>query len=154
MYQSSDLDFVLQTAISQARLDSAMATAEFSRQGNQYVHPRASFFVEFPAGPLAIGSDFRIEPVERRVGRSLVTALSATDSCRDRLAAFYFWNDRQSLRTAVQIAVRQRVRLETIRKWSRVEGFQAPFEEFVAELSRARRRRRRKGASGTRRNQE
>ena len=56
--------------------------------------------VEFPAGPLAIGDDDLVEPVELRVGRTRVPALSATDSCRDRLAAFYHWRDLQSLRVA------------------------------------------------------
>ena len=143
-YQSSDLDFVLQTTTSQSSLDAAMATAGFERQGNQYVHPRVRFVVEFPAGPLAIGRDFRIQPIEYRVRRRTVFALSPTDSCRDRLAAFYFWTDRQSLRTAVQIAVRHPVNLEAIQRWSSDEGFSAAFEEFTRELDRARRRRRRR----------
>jgi len=145
-YQSSDLDFVLQTAVSQAGLDTAMAAAGFERQGNQYVHPQIRFFVEFPAGPLAIGSDFRIQPVEYRVRRGVVFALSPTDTCRDRLAAFYFWTDRQSLKTAVCIAVRHPVDMEAIRRWSSNEGFSAAFEEFTRELARARSRRRHRRA--------
>ena len=146
-YQSSDLDFVLQRAVSAAALDAAMTGAGFTRQGNQYVHPQCAFFVEFPRGPLAIGSDYRIQPVEYRVRQRVVFALSATDSCRDRLAAFYFWNDRQSLRTAVSIAIRHRVDLNTIRKWSAAEKHQSGFDEFLAEIARARiRRSRARGA--------
>jgi hypothetical protein len=145
-YQSSDLDFVLQNTISQSSLDAAMAATGFERRGNQYLHPSARFFVEFPAGPLAIGGDFKIQPIEYRVRRAAVFALSPTDSCRDRLAGFYFWNDRQSLRTAVQIAARHSVDLDAIRRWSRDEGFSAAFAEFSTELERARgRRARRRG---------
>jgi len=70
--------------------------------------------------------------------------LSATDSCRDRLAAFYHWNDRQSLDVAVQVASRSRVDLALIRRWSAREGFGDRFAEFTAELRRRRGRTRRR----------
>ena len=41
-----------------------------------------------------------IEPVEMRVERIPLLLLSATDSCRDRLAAFFQWKDRQALAAA------------------------------------------------------
>ena len=135
-YQSSDLDFVLQSAVAPAALDAAMAAAGFRRTGNHYVHPHTAFFVEFPAGPLAIGNDIRVQPVEYRVRRHVVRALSATDSCRDRLAAFFFWNDRQSLRVAVSIAKRHPVDLDVIRDWSAAEGKTTAFEEFEKTLVR------------------
>lgn len=141
IYQSSDLDFVIQSAATRSQLDAAMRKVGFERQGDHYIHPATRFFVEFPPGPLAIGGDFRIQPVEYDIRRRTVLALSATDSCRDRLAAFYFWNDRQSLRTAVQIAGRQGVDVGRIRDWSIEEGQKAAFEEFMHELVLARRRR-------------
>ena len=94
-FQSADLDFILQSGVHQAPLDAAMATAGFQRQGDRYVHSRARFYVEFPRGPLAIGSDHEIQPVETRIRGHVVHSLSPTDSCRDRLAAFLFWRDRQ-----------------------------------------------------------
>lgn len=73
------------------------------------------------------------------MGRATVAALSATDSCRDRLAAFYHWSDRQSLRSAVEIAARQRVNMRLIRTWSGREGATEKFAEFQDELARRRR---------------
>jgi hypothetical protein len=121
-----------------------MAGIGFRRVGNQYEHPEAPFFVEFPRGPLGIGGDLHIRPVKYRVRRTVVTTLSASDSCRDRLAAFYHWNDRQALRVAVSIASRHRIKLALIRKWSRDEGAVSKFEEFVAEIKRRRARRSRR----------
>ncbi|MBI4241858.1 MAG: hypothetical protein HY613_09085 [Candidatus Rokubacteria bacterium] len=135
-YKSSDLDFVIQNAVSEAQLDDAMAGAGFRRVGNQYEHPDAPFFVEFPAGPLGIGHDLHIHPVKYPIRRTVICALSATDSCRDRLAAFYHWNDRQALRAAVAIARRHRVDLQCIRRWSAREGALAKHAEFMAELRR------------------
>ncbi len=141
-YQSSDLDFVLQNAVPVARIDAALASIGFRRRGNHYEHRAVPFFVEFPAGPLGIGGDLGIRPVRRRIGSVFVTLLSATDSCRDRLAAFYHWRDRQSLAVAVGIAVRNSVDLKTIRKWSLAEGAAEGLNEFLAALARARPRRR------------
>jgi hypothetical protein len=137
-YQSEDLDFILESSASQERLDEVLAELGFSRKRDHYVHPSSRFFIEFPRGPLSIGRDIRIRPVEARVGRRRILALSATDSCRDRLAAFYHWNDRQSLQTAVRIARRHRVDLEIIRSWSIGEGMGAKFDEFRRELGRRR----------------
>ena len=134
-YQSSDLDFILQSAASRRTLDGVMLSIGFHREGDHYRHPTAPFFVEFPAGPLGIGSDLRIQPVAYRVGRTAVLALSPTDSCRDRLAAFYHWNDRQSLMAAVAIARRRKVNLSAIGNWSEAENALPGFEAFRALLS-------------------
>src|SRR5213594_4024572 len=66
-YKSSDLDFIIQNAVSVKRLDAAMASIGFTRVGNQYEHANAPFFVEFPAGPLGIGGDLHIRPVKYRI---------------------------------------------------------------------------------------
>ncbi|HEU5182300.1 MAG TPA: hypothetical protein VFW45_16055 [Candidatus Polarisedimenticolia bacterium] len=137
-YQSFDLDFILQSAASSHELDEAMRGIGFRRVGNHYEHARARFLVEFPAGPLGIGSDLDVKPVTYRIGKVGVRALSATDSCRDRLAAFYHWNDRQSLSTAVEIARRRRVNLSKIGKWSVKEGAASKFQQFLDSLERLR----------------
>jgi len=111
-----------------------MAELDFTRQGGQYTHPACTFFVEFPPGPLAIGDDDLVEPIEIRVGNVRVLTLSATDSCRDRLAAFYHWDDFQSLRVAAAIARRQPVNLRAIRRWSIKEGQTEAFQKFLDEL--------------------
>ena len=137
-YTSEDLDLIIQSTPGQPALDEAMASIGFSRKQAQYFHAKSDFFVEFPRGPLAIGQDVRIKPVRVKVGRSRILALSATDSCRDRLAAFFHWNDRESLDVAVAIAVRQRVKLSAIRAWSAAENSVEKYEVFRRELARAR----------------
>ena len=136
-YQSHDLDFILRGSANRRSLDDAMATLGFTRNRDRYVHATTPFFVEFPRGPLAIGDDLAVTPVVLRLRRGEVLALSATDACRDRLAAFYHWADRQSLRTAVLIARRSTVNLGIIRRWSTREGYEENFREFIHELRRA-----------------
>ena len=150
-YSSLDLDFVLTAPASRAAQERAMASLGFVREGDRFVHPTVRFWVEFPRGPLAIGSDLAVRPVEIPVGRRRVRGLSATDSCRDRLAAFYFWSDRQSLGVAVWIAVRNRVDLTRIEEWSRAEGHEAGCLEFLDALKRSRRSSAGRGATAVRR---
>ena len=106
LYVSKDADFVIQSAFPslQRRLDEALASVGFARDADRYVHGLTPFFVEFPPGPLSIGADLRITPVEVKVGAATALLLSPTDSCRDRLASFYFWSDRQALEFAIVIA--------------------------------------------------
>ncbi len=140
-YSSVDADFVLIGEVTRHDLDQALAGLGFRRSGDRYIHPETEFYVEFPRGPLAIGADDRIRPVEYAAGPRRCLALSATDSCRDRLAAFFHWKDRQSLGVAVSIALAHRLDWRLIRRWSQTEGFSARYEEFLAELRRERRRR-------------
>ncbi len=148
-YQSLDLDFILGESVSRKRLDKAMSDAGFKRSTDHYIHARTKFFVEFPRGPLAIGRDAAIRPVKIQLGRIRIAALSATDSCRDRLAAFYFWSDRSSLEAAVAIASRRRVALGKIRRWSEGEGHAERFGEFHRQLRSVRRRPSRSTASSS-----
>ena len=138
-YLSHDLDFIIRAGGNRAALDKTMAAAGFSRSHDRYVHPATAFFVEFPRGPLSIGEDADITPSRLKIGRTTIPALSATDSCRDRLAAFYHWSDRHSLRSAVEIAIRRRVNMTTIRRWSEREGHQDRFHEFREAVARRRR---------------
>jgi hypothetical protein len=139
-YLSADADFILRGPVRQSALDAAMASIGFRRENDRYIHPAVEFFVEFPVGPLAIGGDVDIHPVELGPRGKCVLALSATDSCRDRLAAYYHWDDRQSLDVAVQIALRNPVDWKVIEAWSVKEGAAERFAEFRKAVRRDRSR--------------
>ncbi|MEZ5314062.1 MAG: hypothetical protein R2862_10650 [Thermoanaerobaculia bacterium] len=136
IYSSQDVDFVLEGRVDLRRLDAVMASLGFARIGNRYEHAESPFWVEFPRGPLGVGADLDIQPVPLRSSNRTTLALSPTDSCRDRLAAFFHWSDRQSLAVAVEIAHRNEVDLARIRRWSESEGHPARLEEFERELER------------------
>jgi hypothetical protein len=137
-YVSKDADFVIQSALPglQRRVDEVLASLGFVRDGDRHVHDLTPFFVEFPPGPLSIGSDLQIKPVEVQVGDATALLLSPTDSCRDRLASFYFWGDRQALDLAVAIALRHQVNSRVIRRWSKDEGELQKYAEFRREVAR------------------
>jgi hypothetical protein len=138
-YSSVDADFVIIGVVTRADLDVAMASVGFRRDADRYVHPAVDYYVEFVSGPVAIGMDDTIRPATRTLGNARTLALSPTDSCRDRLAAFYHWRDRQSLDVAAQIALHNRLNWRVLREWSTREGFAAAYDEF-ADLVKRRRR--------------
>lgn len=138
-YVSKDADFVLQSNVRQQALDEALRELGFERRGDCYVHSETPFFIEFPPGPLLIGDDLAIAPVQLAAGGTTAFALSATDSCRDRLAAFYLWNDRQALKLAVEIARKQVVDLDAVKVWSVNEGKAEEHETFARLVASYRR---------------
>ncbi len=60
--------------------------------------------------------------------------LSPTDCVKDRLAAYYFWSDRQALEQAKLVSESQPVDLDEIRRWSEVEDQLDKFEEIKRDL--------------------
>lgn len=142
---SFDADFIVSERCAAKDIDRALAPLGFVRRLDRYVHRRLTFHVEFPGGQLGIGQDFSIKPVLRKRKGARTMVLSATDSCRDRLMAFYSWGDRQSLTAAVGIALRNRVAFGKIKGWSLAEGYPEGYGAFMKELRRVRSKRRLRG---------
>lgn len=135
-YQSRDLDFVIQFRSDQAEGARALAAVGYELSGNFYVHSESQLTLDFPPGPLSVGGDVLIRWDTLREEELLLHILDPTDSCRDRLAGFIFWNDRGSLEQAVAVALAQqgRVDIERIQDWCRRERRTEGFAEFRRRL--------------------
>lgn len=140
-YESHDLDFVENAPTERGRIAEALIEIGFTEQDRYFKHPDTDFIVEFPAGPLAVGSEpvKDIEEMEFSTGR--LSLLSSTDCVKDRLAAYYHWNDPQCLEQALLVVEAESVDLKEIRRWSGVENKSAEFERIRKRLSEADRRR-------------
>ena len=66
--------------------------------------------------------------------RGIETVLTGSDSVRDRLAAFYFWDDLQALEQALMVARDNEINLSMIEAWSEKEGALGKFEIFKKKL--------------------
>jgi hypothetical protein len=129
-YVSSDLDFIEEGPVPRRKIREEMGKLGFTEKSRYFIHPDTSFFVEFPTGPLMVGEE-RIESVvERKTSAGILRLLSPTDCVKDRLAAFYHWNDKQALEQALLIARDQKVDLRNILKWSKVEGKVKSYQIF------------------------
>lgn len=134
-YQSPDLDFVISTTEYRTKaIKEAMEEIGFKRRPDaSFVHPNCPYFIEFIAPPLSIGS----EPVKNistiRTKLGYFRLLSPTDCVKDRLAAYYFWDDLQSLEQAKMVARRQKINYKEVKRWSKVEGYLKKFNEFMRQ---------------------
>jgi hypothetical protein len=92
------------------------------------------FLVEFPGGPLSVGKQpvRKIESLEFETG--ILRIISPTDSVKDRLAAYYYWNDLQSLEQAILVARAHHIDLNDVSDWSRQEGKLDAFKQIEERL--------------------
>lgn len=137
LYRSGDLDMVTDGA-DRMKLAGVLSGLGFvPTRSRYYKHPECPhLFLEFPRGPVEIGEQFPVVPVEVEVqGRSL-RLLSPTDSVKDRLAGYIHWQARANFDQAVLICRRQpqRVDLDAVRHWCEQEGGLHAFEELVRRL--------------------
>lgn len=124
-YQSLDVDLILRYGVSAHDVDDALREIGFTRdEGGYYAHPHIPFTVEFPAGPLQIGSDLVTSWATEHRGDELVHILTPTDVVRDRFLRYYAYRDVSAYNVAVQIgrAMRDRVNWSLFEEWARREA--------------------------------
>ncbi len=116
--QSDDLDFVITFGGGPTAVD-ALANLGYTRHGDFYEHAESRFPLEFPPGPLMVGTEQLKTWLTDRRGAEILHVLTATDSCRDRLAQYLFWNDFSALDQAVAVcrAKRAEIDLAVVRSW-------------------------------------
>jgi len=129
-YSSMDLDFIDRLHTTRLKLKAALAEIGFTEQNRYFVHPVTRFFLEFPSGPLAVGGEPVTVVEELYLETGTLRLLSPTDCVKDRLAAFYYWNDRQCLQQAIWVALERHVDWDEIERWSRLEGEMEKFHLF------------------------
>lgn len=134
-YLSLDVDFVTDTPLKE--IDKVLEKLGFRRKATRhYAHPSCDYIVDFIPPPLAIGG----QPVRKtdvmRTSLGTLKLLTPADCVKDRLAAFFHWNDYQSLEQAVLVAKRQknRIKLAEIRAWAKQEKHIDKYGLFIKKL--------------------
>ncbi len=131
-YQTTDLDFVERYYTKRKDLIASLEKIGFTERDRYFVHPDTRYFLEFPSGPISVGDEPIHDYAEIETEFGKLVLLSATDICKDRLAAFYHWRDEQSLSQAINIAAENEVDIENIKRWSEAEGMLDKFERFIS----------------------
>lgn len=133
-YVSADLDFIERRSIRRKDLRKTLGEIGFHEENRYFKHPETKIIVEFPSGPLSAGK----EPLKDIIVMEFVTGslklISPTDCVKDRLAAFFHWQDRQSLAQAVLVAQSQEIDLNEVERWSRGEGKLQEFRKIRKQL--------------------
>jgi len=129
-YLSSDLDFVTHAAIKEVA--AAMSDLGFERKNSRhFIRKDCHFFIEFIAPPAAIGDEpiKNLNKLKTKFGKIIL--LTPTDTVKDRLAAYYHWNDPQALEQAIMVARGQKVNISEIKRWSAKEGHKEKCKAFL-----------------------
>src|SRR5215510_5654057 len=121
-YVSKDLDLINTAFARRSKIKLVMEKLGFTEKGRYFIHPKTTFFVEFPDGPISVGEEPVKEISEFELSTGTLKVLSPTDCVKDRLCAFYFWNDLQGLEQAILVARSQPVDLKEIKRWSKWKG--------------------------------
>lgn len=132
-YISGDLDFVSFSSIKE--IGPALRDIGFVQKSSRHFERRGCpFFIEFVAPPPAIGGEpvTMIKRLKTKAG--IIMLLNPTDSIKDRLAAYYHWNDLQALEQAIMVARAQRIHLDEVRRWSIKEGHEEKYQKFIAKM--------------------
>jgi len=102
---------------------------------NRYLkHPQVNLLVEFPSGPPAVGKEPIGDINEIEFTTGVLRLLSPTDCVKDRLAAYYHWDDLQSLEQAVLVAQSNNIDMSEVMRWSKEEGKADAFVGIAARF--------------------
>lgn len=133
-YPSFDLDFIPFTHVDRKKLAEDLREIGFQEKGRCFHHPDTSYYLDFPSPPPALGE----EPVKSinvaEYGNHTLRMLTPTDSVKDRLCAFYHWDDQQSLEQAIMVAHDQAIDIKEIMRWSKRENQMKKFKIFVKRI--------------------
>lgn len=134
-YKSFDLDFVNVAEAPMARIEAALLQIGFVPEGRIYINKKVNYSIDILNPPLSIGGEKIVVTNTIRVRNLDLELLTPTDSVRDRLAAFYFWNDLQALEQALMVAGDNDVDLDLVKKWSKKENELEKFTIFLNKLT-------------------
>ncbi len=134
-YQSYDLDYV--TYEDKRKVKKALLEMGFIEKARYFQHPGCPWIVEFVSPPVAVGNECVRDfgSVETLFGK--IKLLRAVDSVKDRLGAYYHWNDRQGLEQAINICLEQNIDLSEVELWSTSEGYSKKYTAFLKRLNKA-----------------
>ncbi len=133
-YTSFDLDLINRYNETFYKIKSIMETLGFKEEGRYFIHTDTSYFIEFPNGPLGVGDETikKTEKISTKYGT--LKLLTPTDCVKDRLAAYFHWDDMQSLTQAIWVAQQNTVDLKDIKRWSKKEKSLDKYLEFEKGL--------------------
>ena len=133
-YRSNDLDIMNINEVPLARIKDALWELGFEEKGRIFLHKKIEMSIDIVGPPLTIGEEHIKKINEINEEGMLLKLLTPTDSVKDRLSAYYHWNDQQALEQALMVCKEQDIDIDNVREWSREEGMIDKFINFQIEF--------------------
>ncbi|TQV74507.1 hypothetical protein FKG94_15935 [Exilibacterium tricleocarpae] len=102
-YLTKDIDMVDVSYAKPKTLHAAMAKLGFHKKGRVFENTTTPITVEFPSAPLTTGDELITETTVIAHEFGNIPIVHARDIVKDRLSAFFHWNDNQSLVQALAV---------------------------------------------------
>jgi hypothetical protein len=134
-YTSFDIDLINAAFAARKSIYEVMKSLGFEEHGRHFLHSDTEFLVEFPAGPLAVGSEPVKEVHRYPLETGTLKIISPTDSVKDRLLGYFHWGDLQSLEQAVLVARDQAVDFNELERWALAEDLAEPYRSILKEFN-------------------
>lgn len=122
LYLTQDIDMVNTSYHPPAAINQAMGEIGFTKQGRVYVNDTTDICVEFPSAPLSVGEELIRDTTTVEVDAGKIPILYAKDVIKDRLAAYFHWNDRPSLVQALAVMNNHMIDAEELKALCETEG--------------------------------
>lgn len=94
-FVSNDVDLVNIHSASDREIKAAMHEAGFREKGRYFTHPQSTVLVEFPPGPLAVGTEPVASIAEIALATGVLRIISPTDCVKDKLPSYYHWGTKK-----------------------------------------------------------
>ncbi|MEH6551924.1 MAG: hypothetical protein V7744_18255 [Pseudomonadales bacterium] len=130
LYLTRDIDMVDISYQSPAVMQQAMAEIGFTKQGRVYVNHTTNISIEFPSAPLSIGEELIHETTNVETTAGKIPILFAKDVIKDRLAAYFHWNDKPSLIQALAIIHNHGIDKKELRDFCQREGRPEAYQDL------------------------
>lgn len=135
-YTSDDIDLINRYNAREAEITKVMTALGFKEYNRYFIHDDTKFFLEFPRGPLGVGDAPVTDIASKEYETGVLRLLTPTDCIKDRLSAYYHWNDEQSLQQAVWVAKENIFDLQEIESWSENEQEPKKFQIFKSKIGK------------------
>jgi len=106
IYLTKDIDLIDVSYQRPAELHKAMAAIDFEKKGRIFVNRTTDITVEFPSGPISVGDELVTNTTVVKTPAGEIPVLLVGDVIKDRMAAYFHWQDKPSLVQALAVLVK------------------------------------------------
>jgi len=137
-YLTKDIDMVDISYQKPVVLHQAMAEIGFEKKGRVFINETTDISVEFPSAPISVGDELvtKTTVVETEAGR--IPILFAKDVVKDRLAAYFHWQDQASLVQALAVIIKHPFTPADLKDFCLREGKEDEIDLILGLLKTAR----------------
>lgn len=133
-YMSQDIDLITETSLRKITpIMKELGFESLTKGSRVFENPKCEFLVDFVSPPVAISDEpvFELNNIKTPLGS--FNLLTPYDCVRDRLCAYFYWNDLQSLEQAVLVAETNKINFRKIKQWAISEGQLEKYKIFLKQ---------------------